>query len=349
MAEQTTTATTATEAPAAHVIEAIARVMRDMPPIGKNEQMTQGAQYRYRGIEAITAEAQRLCARHGVVIVPHVIDRSVKDYLSNGKPWTEDCLTITYTVYGPGGITDYIEAGPLIGLGRDNSDKGANKAETQAFKYCLMELFQIGDAKDDADSSHSETDAPGAPTKTEAEQAEIWAHEHGWDSDEHYQQTRQQTKNDLHAHTEAGELTKEQGADLWATWQTAVKTPAAHEAFVAQVTTAIQTGKTTSQPEAPTGPPEPPQPGRAASAPETADGPDSDRQEGEYQRDNLDDLFADKGIDPMIEAIAKLSPRALAERLQRRGRSTNGNLDTLRKRLGTAIIKADADAKKQAL
>ena len=137
------------EPKAAHVIEALCRVMRDLPGIGKDAESEQG--YFYRGIESITREAQHLLARHGVVFVPKVIGRTVKDLTINSRPWTEDHAEVVYRCYGPGGAEDFIDVGPLWGLGRDNSDKGMNKAMTQAFKYALTQTLCIGDGKDDAD------------------------------------------------------------------------------------------------------------------------------------------------------------------------------------------------------
>lgn len=133
-----------------NVIAAIARIMSELPGIGRDQRSEQG--YQYRGIEAITAEAQALMGKYGVVFAPRVVDRQVKDLTINGRPWTQDELEVVYRVYGPGGLEDYFDAGPIIGLGRDNSDKGCNKAMTQAFKYALIQVFCIGDRKDDPDA-----------------------------------------------------------------------------------------------------------------------------------------------------------------------------------------------------
>jgi ERF superfamily len=150
------------------VIQAIAMVMRDLPGIAKKKHDNDGqsgVSYAYRGIEEITAEAQGLFAKYGVVFVPRVISRDVKDLTINSRPWTEEHLEVVYTVYGPGerwaytapagGYQDQgydcIEVGPIHALGRDNSDKGCNKAMTQAFKYALLQVLCIGDSKDDGD------------------------------------------------------------------------------------------------------------------------------------------------------------------------------------------------------
>lgn len=161
-------ATKGEERPApTNVIAALARVMEELPGIGKTDHSEQG--YNYRGIESITRHAQQLFGRYGVVFVPRILERKTIELTVNNRPWTEEQLTIVYRVYGPGGMDDCIEVGPLLGLGRDNSDKGANKAMTQAFKYALLQTLCVGDGKDDADKGEAavadERAAPPDPAK----------------------------------------------------------------------------------------------------------------------------------------------------------------------------------------
>jgi hypothetical protein len=150
-----------------NVIAALACVMAEMPGIGKDsEASAQQGGYKYRGIEAITSEAQRLLGKHGVVFVPHVIDWQTDELTVNGKPWTDTRLRVEYDVFGPGGVEDRIKVGPICAIGRDNSDKGANKCMTQAFKYALLQTLCIGDAKDDGDGASHQADE--ASTRDEA-------------------------------------------------------------------------------------------------------------------------------------------------------------------------------------
>lgn len=167
----------------ANVIAALARVMSEMPAVGKDASASaaQGG-YSYRSIEAITAAAQHLLGRYGVVFVPRVIARNTVDFTVNSKPWTEEQLTVIYTVYGPGGVEDRIEVGPLHALGRDNSDKGTNKCMTQAFKYALLQVLCIGDSKDDGDATAAQADAHVNP--------ENWFVENGWRGQLHHDETR---------------------------------------------------------------------------------------------------------------------------------------------------------------
>jgi hypothetical protein len=146
------------------VVEAITRVIRDLPSIGRNERAPddQGG-YTFRGIEQITAHVAPLLARHGVVFVPAVEAVETRSVCAAQALWTDTILTVRYRIYGPGGRDDCVEA-VVVGIGRDNSDKGANKALTQAFKYALIEVLCIADAKHDADGVILQTEASSRAT-----------------------------------------------------------------------------------------------------------------------------------------------------------------------------------------
>ena len=133
-----------------HVIAALSAVMNDLPAIGKGDKSPQG--YQYRGIEAITKQLQPLLSKHGVVIVPNATIVKVEHSPAMKEGWTDTFLDCEWTIYGPGGVDDRIVA-RTTGIGRDNSDKGANKAATQAFKYLLLQMLSIADKADDADGA----------------------------------------------------------------------------------------------------------------------------------------------------------------------------------------------------
>ena len=145
----------------ANVIEALAAISAELPAIAKvphPSESGKGITYAYRGIEEITAHAQQLFAKHGVVVVPQVHHREVKDIIVNGNPWTDTFLEVYWSIYGSGGVEDVVQAA-TFGQGRDNSDKGTNKAMTQAFKYLLLDMLMISDPSDDNDGTNIEVDA----------------------------------------------------------------------------------------------------------------------------------------------------------------------------------------------
>lgn len=144
---------------AAGVVGALTKVMSNLPAIGKDN--TSGEGYSYRGIEAITKHLQPLLAKHGVVIVPSASITSVVPSPEMKPGWQDVYATVEWTIYGPDGSSIVAKTN---GIGRDRADKGANKAQTQAFKYLLLHLLSIADKADDADGQSYE-DAHAEPAR----------------------------------------------------------------------------------------------------------------------------------------------------------------------------------------
>lgn len=139
-----------------NITEALARIMGELPAISKKRHPEGGVNYAFRGIEEITAEAQELCARYGVVYFPRGEITEIKEITVNGKPWTDTIVSVEYEVsHGPSDTSKIVR---VPGIGRDNSDKGSNKGMTQAFKYALIQTLMIADPKDDGDRERHETD-----------------------------------------------------------------------------------------------------------------------------------------------------------------------------------------------
>lgn len=142
----------------ASVQAALAAVMAELPNIGKDDKSPEG--YAYRGIEAVTRSAQPLFAKHGVVIAPRSRITQVVPSPAMKDGWQDVYMEVEWTVTGPDGSTITAQT---TGIGRDRSDKGANKAQTQAFKYLLLQLLCIADKKDDADDQTYEHDRQEEP------------------------------------------------------------------------------------------------------------------------------------------------------------------------------------------
>lgn len=148
------------------VFEAISTIMGELPAIGKSGKAAEAqGGYAYRGIEQITAALQPLLAKHGVIVVPQADLISVtKSPGMKTDNWTDTALRVAWCVYGPDGT--FLNA-QTIGIGRDNADKGANKAMSQATKYLYLELFCISDKKDETEAQdyaqHVADERPPAP------------------------------------------------------------------------------------------------------------------------------------------------------------------------------------------
>lgn len=143
------------------VHEAIAIVMRRLPAIGKEGTAPSNmGGYKFRGIEQITTVLQPILASVGLVIVPQAQSIVIDPAPGQKEAWQDVLVKFDWLLVGPDGSA--LEAS-TYGIGRDHTDKGANKAQSQAFKYLLMHLFCISDAKDDsdgADYSHAAADVP---------------------------------------------------------------------------------------------------------------------------------------------------------------------------------------------
>lgn len=135
------------------VYAAIARVMAEVPGIGKDDKAPEAmGGYRYRGIEAVTRGLQALCGKHGVVIWPAAKIVKAEPCATCKAGYYDWLVEVTWTVAGTDGVA-LTPAPVTYGIGRDHTDKGVNKAMTAAFKYLLLQLFMVGDGKDDADSA----------------------------------------------------------------------------------------------------------------------------------------------------------------------------------------------------
>lgn len=146
-----------------NVQQAVASVAARLPAIGKDETSPQG--YKYRGIEQIMGLAAGLLAEAGIVITPHVQLVEFRPVTDMPK-WMDVVVRVDWTITGPDGDT---LTARTLGIGRDNSDKGANKAHTQARKYMLFDLLHIADKRDDAEAAQG-ADTPVHDVTDEIEQ-----------------------------------------------------------------------------------------------------------------------------------------------------------------------------------
>lgn len=295
------------------VIEAIAAIMQEIPGIGRDNRSEQG--YNYRGIESITRHLQPLLGKYGVVFVPKVLARFTKDLTINSKPWTEEQLTVEYTVFGPGGLDDCFTVGPIIGLGRDNSDKGSNKALTQAYKYALIQTFCIGDAKDDADQ-HKAAEAD-APQLSVVDRAKVRAGELEGAARTAFGRFLIAAE----VPTNSAKWTDDNAATLHAWFDHFAKTgEVANDPE--SLADALKTDEARTPPQVPTddsGAPEQESLPVAAPEPESVPGPDLGER--------------------MAALVKAMKPAEVKQRLQDRDISTDGTPDQLRNKLTLALVR----------
>jgi hypothetical protein len=137
----------------------ISAVMSEISPIGKERSNTQGGfAYKFRGIDDIYNAIQPILAKHGVFMVPKVIDEKHTERTSkNGGTLFHVTLKIEYTLYARDG--SFVTA-TTVGEAMDSGDKGCNKAMSAAQKYAFLQIFNIPTAEDKDTENQTHEVAP---------------------------------------------------------------------------------------------------------------------------------------------------------------------------------------------
>ncbi len=140
------------ETPSVH--QRIVAVMAEMPALGKTRRNEQ-QNFMYRGHDDVMNALTPLLAKHGVHVVPDVVERIVGERQTrSGGTMYEVNLHVRFRFYGASG--DFVEASGW-GEGTDSGDKATNKAMTMAFKYVLAQVFALSTEESvDADATTPE-------------------------------------------------------------------------------------------------------------------------------------------------------------------------------------------------
>jgi ERF superfamily len=134
-------------------------IVADLPAIGKDQRNEQ-QRFMYRGHDDVMNALNPLLAKHGVFVVPTVVERLVGErQTSRNATMYEVNLHVRYRFYGAAG--DWVEASAW-GEGTDMGDKSTNKAMTMAFKNVLAQVFALATAElSDADAGTPEETSRG--------------------------------------------------------------------------------------------------------------------------------------------------------------------------------------------
>lgn len=124
----------------AEIHEAIIRVINDCPAIGKDSRNEQ-QKFMYRGIDAVMNVFQPLFAKHGIFVVPEVLDSQREErHTQKGGSLIYSILKVKFTFYAKDGSSI---CAVVQGEGMDLADKSSNKAMSAAYKYALFQTFCI--------------------------------------------------------------------------------------------------------------------------------------------------------------------------------------------------------------
>ena len=137
-----------------NIYQAITAAMADVEPIAKGR-VNKEQRFNFRGIDEVMNELQPILKKHGLFVVPKVVDviRQEKPTKSGGI-LLYSIVTMEYTMYAQDGSSI---TGSTVGEGMDSGDKASNKAMAVALKYFLLQTFCIPteDAKDPDANSHA--------------------------------------------------------------------------------------------------------------------------------------------------------------------------------------------------
>ena len=138
----------------------IPAIMAEIGAISKGKKNAQQG-FMYRGVDDVMNTLQPLLYKHGVFIVPEVIEHKREDRVSSkGNNLIYSVCTIKYTFYADDGSS--ITA-VVVGEGMDSGDKATNKAMAIAFKYACFQVFCI--PTEEMKDPDSETPPPSEPPK----------------------------------------------------------------------------------------------------------------------------------------------------------------------------------------
>lgn len=134
------------------IYEAIPAIMDEIGHIGK-EKRNQQQGFMFRGIDQVMNTMKPLLAKHGVFVVPEVMDRQREERTTkSGSNLIYSILTVRYHFCASDGSE---VVATTVGEGMDSADKASNKAMAIAFKYACFQVFCIPTeeiAKDDPDN-----------------------------------------------------------------------------------------------------------------------------------------------------------------------------------------------------
>jgi hypothetical protein len=128
------------------IAQALAAAAADVGPIGKDATNDEQG-FAFRSMEGIMSAAGPALTRHGVVMVPELLNTSVETLPRgrNGTPWRLVTITVRFSFVGPAG--DWLAA-VTSGEGFDPGDKATMKAWTSARKAAMLTVLAIADTDD---------------------------------------------------------------------------------------------------------------------------------------------------------------------------------------------------------
>ena len=123
-----------------NIFESIQAVMGEIGAVGKTSKNQQQG-FMYRGIDAVMNALQPALIKHGVFVVPEILEQTREERVNaKGTTLIYSICKIKYNFYAQDGSS---VSATVIGEGMDTGDKATNKAMSIAFKYACFQVFCI--------------------------------------------------------------------------------------------------------------------------------------------------------------------------------------------------------------
>jgi hypothetical protein len=143
------------------VYKAINSVQSELASHGitKDRTNTQGAGYKFRGIDDVYNAIAPLLSKHGLCILPRVLSRECIERVSkNGGALFYVTVDAEFDfVSAEDGSKHTVKT---FGEAMDSGDKATNKAMSAAYKYACFQAFSIPTEADNDADAHTPTPAP---------------------------------------------------------------------------------------------------------------------------------------------------------------------------------------------
>lgn len=142
----------------AQIYEQLSKVAAELGVIEKDTVNAGRQSYKAFGVDTIYRHLRPLFAKHGVVVVPQIDSVTYGEITaSSGSQGVSAHVIGTWLFYAADGSSVEMR---FAAEGHDYQDKATNKAVQQAFKYGLIQMFQISTGEMDADAAPLPERAP---------------------------------------------------------------------------------------------------------------------------------------------------------------------------------------------
>ena len=158
------------------VYQAINKVQADLARVGISKARTnsQGAGYKFRGIDDVFNALSPLLATHGLCILPRMLTRACEERMSKsgGNLFYVTVEAEFDLVAAEDGSKHTIRT---FGEAMDSGDKATNKAMSAAYKYAAMQAFSIPTEGDNDTENHTHEVMPKSKVNHNAMQDHLTA------------------------------------------------------------------------------------------------------------------------------------------------------------------------------